>query len=164
VIEGVIFDLDGTLVKLPIDYRTLYEEFKKIIGVNNIEPVTKTIAKLDATLKGRIFDTWTTAELAILPKMTTVKEGMMLYQKYRGTPRVLVTMQGKITVERILNSLSLSFQAVITREDSLDRATQIRMAIRKLRLRPENVIVIGDRETDQTAAEKLGCQFKMVKQ
>lgn len=163
MIKAAIFDLDGTLVNLPINYEMLYEEFKKIIGAQNIEPITKTVAALDPVFKEKIFDTWTAVELAILPKMARVKEGMSLYEQYEGKPRALMTMQGKKTVEKILNTLHFSFQAIITREDSLDRATQIKLAIGKLRLKPENVIVIGDRETDKTAAEKVGCKFKMVK-
>jgi phosphoglycolate phosphatase-like HAD superfamily hydrolase len=52
---------------------------------------------------------------------------------------------------------------VITREDGLDRTVQIVLALEKLGLKPENVVVIGDRETDKTAAEKIGCKFRMVK-
>jgi HAD superfamily hydrolase (TIGR01549 family) len=163
-IEAAIFDLDGTLVNLPINYETLYTEFRKIIGTRNIEPITNTVAALNETLRGKVFETWATAEANILPKMTIRKEGRKLYQQYEKIPRALITMQGKKTVEKILNIAHLSFQVMITREDSLDRARQIRLAVEKLRLKPENVIVIGDRETDKTAAEKVGCKFRMVKQ
>jgi HAD superfamily hydrolase (TIGR01549 family) len=163
VIKAAIFDLDGTLVNLPINYEALYEEFKKIVGTKNIEPVTKTVAALNATLKGKVFDAWTAAELATLPDMIIVERGMKLYQQYHNLPKALVTMQGEKTVQRILDILKLSLQAIITREDSLNRATQIELAIKKLRLEPESVIVIGDRETDKSAAESVGCKFKIVK-
>ncbi|MGQ9565801.1 MAG: HAD family hydrolase [Candidatus Bathyarchaeales archaeon] len=163
MIEAAIFDLDGTLVNLPIDYEELYARFKKITGKTSVEPLTKTIAELNPTLKKRVFKAWTEMEFAALPRMTIAEEGITLYQQYRNTPRALVTMQGKKTVQRILEALSLSFNVIITREDSLDRISQIKMAMKKLRLKPENVIIIGDRETDRTAAEKVGCKFKMVK-
>jgi HAD superfamily hydrolase (TIGR01549 family) len=162
-IKAAVFDLDGTLVNLPIDYRALYAEFRKIMRIKNIEPITKTVAALNEALRGKVFETWTMAESATLPKMTIVKEGVELYEHYLEVPRALVTMQGKKTVEKILSTLNLSFQVVITREDSLDRTTQITLALEKLRLKPENVIVVGDRETDKTAAKKIGCKFKMVK-
>jgi len=162
-IKATIFDLDGTLVNLPIRYEALYEEFKKITGIQTIEPITKTVAALNRALRGKVFDTWTAAELDVLPEMTIVKEGIKLYEQYQNLPRALVTMQGTKTVEKILNISHLSFQVIITREDSLDRPTQIRLAVKKLGLKPEDVIVIGDRETDQTAAEKVGCKFMMVK-
>jgi len=163
VIEAAIFDLDGTLVNLPIDYEELYADFKKITGKPSVEPVTKTIAELNPPLRKRVFKAWTNMEFAALPRMTVVEEGMTLYQQYRNMPRALVTMQGKKIVQRILEALTLSFNVIITREDSLDRITQIRVAMEKLRLNPENVIVVGDRETDKTAAETVGCKFKMVK-
>ena len=162
-IKAIIFDLDGTLVSLPIDYPALYAAFKKIMRIKNIEPLTKTVAVLNDDLRMKVFETWTRAEFTILPKMTVVKEGMELYQQYSRIPRALVTMQGRETVERILRTLNLSFQAVMTREDSLDRTTQIMFALKKLRLEPKSALVIGDRETDKIAAEKIGCKFMMVK-
>ncbi len=163
-IKAAIFDLDGTLVSLPIDYRALYAEFRKIMGIKNVEPVTKTVAALPKALRGKVFETWTAAESAIMPKMTIVKDGIDLYKQYSEIPKALVTMQGTKTVERILDTLNLSFRVIITREDSLDRTTQITSALEKLKLKPENVIVIGDRETDKTAAEQAGCKFRIVKQ
>ena len=50
-IEAAIFDLDGTLVNLPINYEALYIEFKKIMGTRNIEPITYTVAALNETLR-----------------------------------------------------------------------------------------------------------------
>ena len=163
-IEAAIFDLDGTLVSLPIDYTALYAELQKITGIENIEPVTETLATLNDTLKGNAFEMWTKAEFAVLPRMKIVKEGVELYNQYSEVSKVLVTMQGKKTAKRILKTLGLRFQAIISREDSLDRSVQIALALKKLKLKPENAIVIGDRETDKTAAEKLGCKFKMVNQ
>jgi HAD superfamily hydrolase (TIGR01549 family) len=161
-IKAAIFDLDGTLVNLPIDYRALYAEFRNITGTKNIEPITKTVAALNEALKGKAFETWTRAEFAILPKMTIIKEGVELYEQYSKIPKALVTMQGKNIVEKILSILNLSFQVIITREDSLDRTAQIALALEKLGLKPENVIVIGDRETDKNAAEESGCKFRMM--
>jgi HAD superfamily hydrolase (TIGR01549 family) len=161
--KAAVFDLDGTLVNLPIDYRALYAEFRKIVGNKSIEPLTKTIGALNGALKRRVFETWTSAEFAILAKMTVVDEGMQIYERYLEIPKALVTMQGKKTVERILCTQGLSFQAIITREDSLDRTAQIMLALEKLRSKPGDVVVIGDRETDKIASEKIGCKFRMVK-
>jgi HAD superfamily hydrolase (TIGR01549 family) len=163
-IKAAIFDLDGTLVSLPIDYQALYAEFRKIIGIKNIEPVTKTVAALNEQLREKVFEKWTMAESAILPKISIVNAGIELYKQYSEIPKALVTMQGMRTVEKILSMLNLSFQVVITREDNLDRTAQITLALGKLRLKPESAIVIGDRETDKTAAKKIGCKFRMVKQ
>jgi HAD superfamily hydrolase (TIGR01549 family) len=134
-----------------------------ITGIKNIEPVTKTVGSLNEILRGKVFETWTKAELAILPRMAIVKKGIDLYRQYSEIPKALITMQGKETVEKVLGTLNLSFQEVVTREDTLDRTEQIMLGLRKLRLKPENVIVFGDRETDKTAAKKIGCKFKMVK-
>ena len=160
--RAIIFDLDGTLVSLPIDYSALYTEFRKILGIKSIEPLTKTVAALNGVVREKVFDTWTRAEFKILPKMAIVKEGIKLYEQYSQAPKALITMQGRKTAEKILRSLNLTFQVVITREDSLDRAAQIRLALEKLESKPEDVLMIGDREADKRAAESIGCNFRIV--
>jgi len=161
-IKTAIFDLDGTLVRLPIDYRALYAKFRRIMGIKNVKPITETVAALDEPLRERVFEAWTKAEFTALSNMTIVKEGVKLYRHYSEVPKALVTMQGQKTAERILSVLDMSFHPVITREDSLDRATQITLALEKLGSKPKNAIMIGDRETDKTAAERIGCKFRMV--
>ena len=46
MIEAVIFDLDGTLIDLPIDYSKLFEEFSKIMKTTIAHPITRAISKL----------------------------------------------------------------------------------------------------------------------
>ncbi len=38
MIEAAIFDLDGTLVDIPIDYHMMLVEFKRILGVDEVRP------------------------------------------------------------------------------------------------------------------------------
>jgi HAD superfamily hydrolase (TIGR01549 family) len=161
MIEAVVFDLDGTLVNIQIDYEKLHSKIEKQIGVK-IKGLTTTLQKLDREGREKAFEIWTKEEFEALPKMAVNERGMKIYKSYSGKPRVLVTMQGKQTVNVILKKLGLKFQFVITREDSLDRIEQIRAAIKKLKVDVEKVLMIGDRESDFTAAQKVGCQFLRV--
>jgi phosphoglycolate phosphatase-like HAD superfamily hydrolase len=163
VIEAVIFDLDDTLIHLPLDYDGLFQEFSKIMKTKNVRPLTKTVSKLDGKIKKEILDIWDRAELAVLSKITRVKEGIAVYNKFSKKPKVLVTMQGKALVNQILERFDLTFTAVLTREDSLDRVKQLRTAAQTLGVRLENVLFVGNGEGDQVAAEEVGCQFLKVK-
>lgn len=164
MIKGVVFDLDGTLVYLPIDYRTLYRKFEEIMKISMVEnqPLTKIIAALDVDTREKIFEVWTEAELDALKNLEVNVSGMREYERFRGKPSVLVTMQGRIVVEKILDVLGLRFNAVITREDSLSRERQIRMAVEFLGLKPCEVLVFGDRDSDAVASRKVGCKFWRV--
>lgn len=162
MIKGVIFDLDGTLIHLHINYKTLFKEFRRIMKTSKVKPLVQTIATLDQETRRKVDKVWTRAELEALPDLKIDNKGMKLYQKFSGKPLALVTMQGRRVVEEILRALNLSFDVVITREESLDRTRQIEVAVAKLCLKPKDVLMIGDRESDKTSSEKIGCQFLMV--
>lgn len=163
MIKAAIFDLDGTLVHLPINYEALFEEFSKIAKRENIRPLTKTIPTLDEETRKRIFEVWDDAELATLPKITTNEEGLAFYEKFCKEPKALVTMQGKAFVNNVLERFSLSFNAISTREDSLDRVEQLKTAAQKLDVQLHNVLFVGNEENDQLAAKEVGCQFLKVR-
>lgn len=160
--EAVVFDLDGTLIDLPIDYEKLFKEFGRIMKTKNLQPVTKTVARLDEQTKKAVFEAWERAELAVLKNTTIKTEGMALYREFSLKPKALVTMQGKQVLKSILEPLGLSFKFVITREENLDRARQLRIAIEKLGAEPGNVLFIGNTDGDALAAREVKCQFMRV--
>lgn len=164
MIEGVIFDLDGTLIHLPIDYEALFKELQRIMKTSNVRPLVQTIAVLDQDTRNEVEKVWTQAELEALPDLEINNEGMKLYQRFSRKPLALVTMQSIKVVEEILGTLKLSFNVIITREESLDRARQIDVAVARLGLKPKEVLMIGDRESDRTSSQRIGCQFLMVMQ
>jgi len=162
MIEAVVFDLDGTLINIPIDYNKLYKKIEKLTKIQKIEGLTKTLQTISKEERMKAFEIWNNEELRALPKMTTNEKGMTLYNTYSNKPLALVTLQGKQTTNIILRKLKLRFQFVITRENSLDRTEQIKMSIKKLKANPRKVLIIGDRESDATAAQEVGCQFLRI--
>ncbi len=162
--SAVIFDLDGTLLDLPIDYPNMEAEFKKIMGVAEVKPILKTVAQIkDAEVLRRVFEAWTGFELAIIDKVTVHGEGMKLYRQYADMPKALVTMQGKETISKILAKFNLSFGVVLTREDSFSRVEQLKAAAEKLGVATGDVLFVGNMDNDENAAKELGCQFIRVK-
>jgi HAD superfamily hydrolase (TIGR01549 family) len=163
VIEAVIFDLDGTLVNLPIDYEALFEEFKRIMRVEDVHPVVNTISNVDTATRAQVFAAWDKAELAVLNKMHVKTEGMKIYQANVDKRKALVTLQGQTVVGAILKQLGLSFDVVVTREAGLFRVDQLIKAGLRLNVNMLDVLFVGNAESDATAAAKLGCQFIKVK-
>jgi HAD superfamily hydrolase (TIGR01549 family) len=163
VIEAVIFDLDGTLVNLPIDYERLIQEFGKVASAEGFHPLLETVSKLDEATRGQVFKIWDLAELAAASKMTVNQEGMYLYDCFAKTPKALVTMQGKALVAAILEKLGLTFDVILTREDSLNRAEQLKLSAQKLSTMLENVLFVGNSENDAAAAKQVMCQFQRMK-
>jgi len=163
LIEAVIFDLDGTLIHLPIDYEELFREFKKIIHADNIRPLVGAVSRLDENTRSQVFGVWDNAELAASTKITVNVEGMKIYKKFAQKPKALVTIQGKTIVKTILGQLGLSFDVIVTREDSLNRTEQLKNAAEKLKTQFQSILFVGNIKNDSLAAEKVGCQFLRIK-
>jgi phosphoglycolate phosphatase len=163
VIEAVVFDLDGTLVRLPIDYEALFEEFKRIMCVDEVRPLVDVISRADERTRALVFKAWDKAEAAVSGKITVNEEGRETYRKFASTRKALVTLQGRTIVEAVLKQFSLAFDFVVTREDTLIRVDQLTKAINLLRAEPRNILFVGNTEGDAAAAEKAGCQFQRLK-
>ena len=162
MILAIIFDLDGTLVDLPVDWEALFDELKRVMHVDNVRPLTVTIPRTDLQTRKKAFDAWSKAELAVVKNVIINEEGMKIYRESQNRPKALVTMQGKKTAERILDQLKLKFDVVVTREDSLSREKQLLKAVEKLDIPARDILFVGDAESDATAAQKTGCQFRRI--
>lgn len=162
MIEAVIFDLDGTLVNLPIDYERLIQEFEKVTHRESFHPLLEAVSKLDEVARGRVFKIWDLAELAAFAGMTINQEGMKLYKLYVKNPKALVTMQGKPIINTIIEKLGIAFDVILTREDSLSRAEQLKIAAQKLNASFEDILFVGNSENDDLAARQVMCPFQKV--
>ena len=162
--RAIIFDLDGTLLDLPINYPDMYKKFSELTGITEIRPLLKTVEQIkDKQILRQVFDAWTSFELDIIDKITVHKEGMQLYRQYIELPKALVTMQSKETVYKICQKFDLQFDAAFTRDDSCNRAEQLKLAINKLGFTPSDTLFIGNMDNDENAANQTGCQFIKVK-
>jgi len=161
---GYVFDLDGTLLCLPINWEQLFAEFKRIMHVDTIRPLVDTVSRLNDKTRREVFDTWDQAELAVFERVTPCGQGMQIYHEAetRSKPKALVTLQGKRIVEILTERFHLKFDAIVTREDSLFRANQLQNALDKLKVPPKEALFVGNAENDAAAAQKIGCMFQKV--
>jgi HAD superfamily hydrolase (TIGR01549 family) len=162
MIKAVVFDLDGTLANVPINYEKLFEEFRKIMNTNNIRPLAHTVSKVNEATRKQVFKAWDAAELAVSKKITLNDKGIGVYRKFTNKPKALVTMQGKKVVKIILEKAGLAFESIVTREDTLSRVEQIEKATKSLGAQHEEVLFVGNTNNDSIAAKKLGCHFLKI--
>ena len=166
----IIFDLDGTLIKLPIRYELIQKKLKELFKTESeFTPLIPSIIEHSSNnqnLLDSAFELLCDEELIAceyLEEIEGVQEliGDILSKNYTIS---LVTMKCKKVAEIILEIINMSekFSSVITRDDSTERFTQIKKTCELLNFVSSDVTVIGDRIHDINSAKKAGCSSILV--
>ena len=164
MIKGIIFDLDGTLIRLPIRYEIIFEKLQNLFDTNDeFKPLIPTIlekANNDIELQ-QAFDLLCEEETLAVNNFKVIDGAIDIlnYFKKRNYSLSLVTMQCMKAAKLVLDKMQISelFSSIITRDDSNQRSTQIQKSVEILSLSPDQVMVIGDRIHDVKSAKQVGC-------
>ncbi len=166
----LIFDLDGTLIRLPIRYEILQKNLKSFFQTeDNIAPLIPTIiekAKNNQNIIDEAFEIVCNEELIATETLEEI-EGLhdviehVLSKNYTIS---LVTMQCKKSLDIILKKLNLEkkFSTILTRDDYSNRLLQIKKTSEMLNLNPLDIIMIGDRIHDINSANQANCKSILV--
>ena len=115
----------------------------------------------------RVFALIDKREIAALAASSLI-EGVeeTLSKLSRGASLSLVTMQGKRASGGILRKFGLTRLLPIrfTREDSLERSQQLRMAMSRLGAKRDEVLFVGDRLNDARSAAEVGVAVALISQ
>jgi HAD superfamily hydrolase (TIGR01549 family) len=154
-IQGIIFDLDGTIVEVPYDWDLIKAELK-----TEGQPILSHLEQLGEPEKSRKRRILEDHEQRAT-REAVLKEGMreffsMLEQK--GTARALVTNNSQKNTQFLVNKFSLNFDVIISRESGLWKpsAAPIKAAMEALGLSSRQCCVVGDSPFDVIAAEDAG--------
>jgi phosphoglycolate phosphatase-like HAD superfamily hydrolase len=170
-IKLFIFDLDRTIISLPIDWIKVKEKIKKDLGINDpLIPLFPTIEKLtynNLALRKKIFEIIKKEEIKIIKKIVFNPEIYKIFKelKNRNYKIALITFQSKKATLEILKKLKILnfFNNILTREDSINREEQIRITLNKFDFKPFEAIVVADKNEDILSAKKIGCKTISVR-
>ena len=166
----LIFDLDGTLIKLPIRYEILQNNLKSLLNTEeSISPLIPSIiehAKNNQNVIDEAFKIVCDEELIAAETFEEI-EGLHDVIKHvisKNYTISLVTMQCKKSLNIILKKLNLeeNFSSILTRDDYPDRFLQIQNTCESLNLIPSDVTMIGDRIHDINSANQANCKSILV--
>jgi HAD superfamily hydrolase (TIGR01549 family) len=167
--KGFVFDMDGTLLTLPVDWGATAAKLMEITGRTEFSPTFETLGQIvheRPELKSQLFATLDTFEMEAEPRARLCEGSRESLELLSGSAKLaLVTMQGSRARDGLLERFALTeyFQALESREDSLDRVEQLHLAVAKLGLEEREVVFVADRVHDMNSASRAGLQFVMIR-
>lgn len=170
MIELVIFDLDGTLVKLPVRYdllRTKLKEKFNIEGEFFIIPTIIEKTKGNDELKKEAFEFICDEECNAINGLEIYEGVVDIIKELRLKDKkiALVTLQCERAATTILEIIGIRdlFSNIFTRDDYTNRYEQIINTMNKIEIKPNQTLMIGDRINDFESAEKAGCEAIIIR-
>jgi HAD superfamily hydrolase (TIGR01509 family) len=162
-LRGILFDMDGVIVRQCLDFSAIKQEiFGDTQGF-----ILERMAALPAEARAR-------AE-AVLERHETVAAGaaqpmsgalaLLAWMKTRDVRSGLVTRNSRKSVSLIQSRLGLDFDAVVTREDAPPKPAPdpVWLACRRMGVRPEAALFVGDFEFDMQAGRRAGVRTVLLR-
>ena len=165
MIKGIIFDLDGTLVRLPIKYDKIFTKLQNLFDTQDeFRPLIPTIIKKannDPKLIAKAFNIICEEEVIAANNFKAIDDSVNIinYFKSKNYSLCLVTMQCMNAAKIILDKMQILelFSSIVTRDVLHERHLQIKKSIDVLSLSTNEIIMVGDRINDVKSAKQVGC-------
>jgi len=155
LIKAIVFDIDGTLVYLPVEWNKVLEELINL-GITDARSFLAIISRYHGTeIFHKINEIVEDEELKAIEKMVILDDSPVYVKELCSKYKIgFVTMQSKNVAKRILQLLELDkcSHVVLTREDARTRIEQISKIIGILGVNPNEVLFFGDKIIDAIAA------------
>jgi len=164
-IKGIIFDLDGVLVKSHFDFNLISKE---IFNSSEKQPVLEGIDNIkDPKEKARAWEILEKYERKAALNCNLIRGITELFKflEQRKIKRSIVTRNSKKSIYTILNRFKLRFDGIISREDAPPKPAKepVILACKQMELLPKEVIFLGDYEFDMISGRKAGVITALLK-
>ena len=161
----LVTDLDGTLASLPIVFDDIRNKVRAFLKTDHpLRPLAVSIPAVtggNKDLMEKAFKIIEEEELKATSQATYNPElhNFLKRLKAEGFKIGLVTQQGQKPAEVALMRMQIYelFDVLVARECVIDRAEQLRLALKLLGGAPEETIYLGDSPMDLEAGTLVGC-------
>jgi HAD superfamily hydrolase (TIGR01549 family) len=162
VIRGIVFDMDGTLVDSRLDFDLMRSEME----IPPERPILEAIDDLNLSHADRCRDVLHRHELAGAERATLlpgVRE-LLAELDHRGMRTAIATRNSRVVTEASLTKFALRVELALTRDDGPVKPDPwpVRHICEQWRLRPAEVVVVGDYRFDVECGRAAGCRTVLL--
>ena len=169
--KTIIFDLDGTLINLNLDFEELNSKILALLNLNKKSgPLLDTIiheTMNNKNLREKIWILVDKVELENIEQLEVFPETIAVLNdlQKQGYGLALVTLQGRKATQKILHKLEIFdfFNPIFTREDSHKRSRQIELVIKSLNIPKDQILMVGDRLNDVKASKEVDVNCILIR-
>jgi len=176
--QAVIFDFDGVLAKIQVDWPALKQELQELFtketgACGELTPfdlkLNEILKTASETLTERVNRTIESYELAdfdhhlVFPEMLAIAKNLVA----NGIPLFICSSNTRKVIEQILIKTGTSncFRQIVSRENVLQRKPDpegLLTILSENALSGDQVLFVGDREIDQIAGKAAGIETLLV--
>ncbi|MFB6105900.1 MAG: HAD family hydrolase [Halobacteriaceae archaeon] len=167
--EAVVFDLDGTLVHLDVDWDAVDEAVREVLSEHGVATATSTAWDLydDAETVGRADDVEAIIASHERDGATRARRLPLADRLPVGVPTAVCSLNCEQAVRTALDDhgLATHVQVVVGRDTTGARKPDPRpllAAIEGLGADPERTLFVGDSARDEETARRAGVEFAYV--
>ena len=185
-ISGILFDFDGTLAELHIDFAKMRQHVAELAGLfldsppnPSQSPVLEWIDELAAQMeevlsREEILEFRSRCHMRLVGlemkaaergKLFPFTRGILLGLKKRGVRTAVVTRNCTAAVRKVYPQISQEVDCLLARDDVLrvkPDPEHLLLAVQTLDLKPEQCCMVGDHLLDILAAQKAGMRSAAV--
>lgn len=183
-VRAVLFDFDGTVVRLNADFNGLRKYLAELLGPygfhSSFRPLFEAVYEAEAYLQSRhgpavagdmmsrVWDSFLSTELQAVERAELLPGAKEVWRwlKDRRVPIGIVSNNHSHAIKLILKRLGLDLPRVIVGRDQVQRLKPdpegTRLALKRLRKGPAGVWMVGDSEYDAKAGMASNLQVALV--
>ena len=164
-LRNLIFDLDETLVLLPVDWSMVYRDIGRLLG-REVASFAATLPMLwDSDMYWKVSRLVEEYELKSLDRLVVLDDSPSIVRKLGDRYRLSITsLQSRKVIERVLHIMGVRelFDILVSREDRPTRREQIRLVLTAGGYEASETMMVGDRVDDVVSALENGCRATLV--
>lgn len=164
MIQGVIFDMDGTLTKPNMDFGALAVEIG--VGMNMDEAVLEYMERVDEKERMRVSSILARfeAQASMDAELNDGAREVLDFVVRKGKKTALLTRNSRRSVDTVLRKHDLKFDCVVSREDAKPKPSPdpILLIGRELGIESKHLLVIGDYKFDILCGQAAGTKTALL--